>query len=69
MLIDDPTLDDLAQRLAEAAASSPALLAELAEAAELAKSRLAELEAMGLIRVVRAADGTVSAELLPHVLQ
>jgi hypothetical protein len=66
---DDPELESLMELVAEAALRSPSIYAELMETAELARRRLAELEALGLVRAVWAADGSVAIELLRRVLQ
>jgi hypothetical protein len=66
---DDPELDDLVQMLADAAVASPAIQAELAELVELAWRRLAEMQALGLVKIRWGADGrSIAVELLDRVL-
>jgi hypothetical protein len=57
--LDDPEIEDLVQRLADAAIASPAIQAELAELVELAWRDVAEAQALGLIRITWAEDGTI----------
>jgi hypothetical protein len=52
--LDDPEIEDLAQCLADAAVQ-----AELAELVELAWRNVAEAQALGLIRITWAEDGTI----------
>jgi hypothetical protein len=56
---DDPEIEDLVQCLADAAVASPAIQAELAELVELAWRDVAEAQALGLIRIRWAEDGTI----------
>jgi hypothetical protein len=68
-LADDPELEELMELIADAASVSPAIYADLDALAEKAGRMLAELEERGLIRVVRAEDGTpIAAELLDRSL-
>jgi hypothetical protein len=57
--LDDPEIEDLVQRLADAAIASPAVQAELAELVELAWRNVAEAQARGLIRITWAEDRTM----------
>jgi len=66
----DPELEELMELIAAAAMRSPAIRAELQELAGLARRQLAEMEELGLIRIVWDTDGApVAAELLRRVLQ
>jgi hypothetical protein len=56
---DDPEMEDLVQCLADAAVASPAIQVELAELVELAWRDVAEAQALGLIRITWAEDGTI----------
>ena len=67
--LDDPEVEAITQILADAAAVSPDIYAELAALAEDARKMLDTLEQLGRIRVVRRKDGTpIAAELLRRAL-
>jgi hypothetical protein len=65
--LEDLDLDNLAQRLVNAALASPAVRAELEELADLALCWLAEAQALGVVRI-RSVCGSLAVEVLDRVV-
>jgi hypothetical protein len=66
--LDDPECEDYVVALANASLRSPAIGAELRELATAARQLLEQAEHLGFIKLVRDADGHLSAEILNRVL-
>jgi hypothetical protein len=64
---DDPELEATVEAIAAAALASPAYRRDLAVLAEMAERLLLDMRVMGLLRIERAADGSIAAELLRRV--
>ena len=67
-LSDDPEFEALIELIADAAIASPAIRAELQELAAWAWRWLDDAQALGLLRVVRTAEGACAVELLGRVV-